>query len=469
MILLASIFFMKAMPLDMPRAEAYLVTEPSGKMRLEDRYDALDLWTSHTVLGRWVDNDGRVFTLSRISELVPKSGASTITREKYYSGVVVPDRKNKTTRNDAIKMLSPFDLPEEPTRPHIPVPAMRDVFYYHGTNTTSVVAAFCPEENPYWYLAVWDLIPGDDFSVAVEKIEREFLSSWGKIVKKHLPSEQCEFAQKPQKKRADVLSERELLRRDAIHSITNYSSWRCTAQSEFTVIDDIAGDSSTIDEVVEELSVMRSRYASIVPTPLEGTNVLAIVRLYKNRDEYLSALNINDIENMQWSAAYWSAQRRELVAYLPEGDKEGLLTTIRHEAFHQYLSYALSMIPSSPWFNEGYAQYFEDESSSDWKMEVDIESLAQVLPAIMAMDYEQFYSGTDEVRRLKYRVAWSMAYFLEKGACKVLREPFKNVKKDYVDSLLKTKDMRKATAAAFKSEDVVKRFVKEWKKFWLAM
>ena len=57
---------------------------------------------------------------------------------------------------------------------------------------------------------------------------------------------------------------------------------------------------------------------------------------------------------------------------LPEGAKAELLSTIRHEAFHQYLSYALSMIPSSPWFNEGYAQYFENEDSPDWRVDADI-------------------------------------------------------------------------------------------------
>ena len=143
MILLASIFFMRAMPLDMPRAEAYLVTEPTGKMRLEDRYDALDLWASHTVLGRWADGDGRVFTLSLLSETVPRAGLAALTREKYDSNVAPPARKNAAARNDAIKMLSPFELPLEPSQPHIPVRGMRDVLYFHGTNTSSVVAAFC--------------------------------------------------------------------------------------------------------------------------------------------------------------------------------------------------------------------------------------------------------------------------------------------------------------------------------------
>ena len=50
-IAVTSLFFVTADPLDMPRAEAFLVRD-SGTMRLEDRYDRLDLWTSRAVLGR---------------------------------------------------------------------------------------------------------------------------------------------------------------------------------------------------------------------------------------------------------------------------------------------------------------------------------------------------------------------------------------------------------------------------------
>lgn len=44
LLLFASLFFTEPTPLDMPKAEAYLVRE-NGEMRLEDRYDRLDLWT----------------------------------------------------------------------------------------------------------------------------------------------------------------------------------------------------------------------------------------------------------------------------------------------------------------------------------------------------------------------------------------------------------------------------------------
>jgi len=146
------------------------------------------------------------------------------------------------------------------------------------------------------------------------------------------------------------------------------------------------------------------------------------------------------------------------------------MKTIRHEAFHQYLSYACSMVSASPWLNEGYAQYFEDEESADWGVDVGaerLERLAESLPALMLMDYAEFYGGTDAERRLKYRTAWSLARFIEKGAPKVRFEPFANLKRDYVESLLRHRDMRRATADAFGSEDKLKSFVSEWKRFWL--
>ena len=63
-------------------------------------------------------------------------------------------------------------------------------------------------------------------------------------------------------------------------------------------------------------------------------------------------------------------------------------------------------------------------------------------------------------------MAWSVAVFLEKGAPKVRFQPFKNVKRDYIAALLETQDMRKATAAAFRSKDLLDKFVGDWLAYW---
>jgi hypothetical protein len=45
-------------------------------------------------------------------------------------------------------------------------------------------------------------------------------------------------------------------------------------------------------------------------------------------------------------------------------------------------------------------------------------------------------------------------------------EPFKDLKRDYIASLLECRDMRKATLAAFGSVEKMDLFCKEWLKYW---
>lgn len=493
--LLAVAFFFHAEPLDMPGAEAYLVTEPSGERRLEDRYDELDLWTSRAVLGRWSDDTGRMLAVSRLREAAPRFAGGSMTREKYVSNVALIDRKKgDAQRAEAIARLSPFPLPEEPASPRQEIRGMESVLYWHGTNTASLVCSFLPVGAPDWYLAVWDLAEGDEIAVSRDVFEEEFLARWDEIVERDLRSEadtldpdlvkaaaraerrevrarERALPRRPADRAAAALKrERDLLRADARHSVTNYLDWHVAEAEEFSVLDDLPSNSRAfVTALTNELGVMRAKYAAAVPSPVVTSNVLAVARIYRDRTEYLEALEANDVEGIEWSAAHWSPRRREVVAYLPPDGAGELLKTIRHEAFHQYLSYACSMISASPWLNEGYAQYFEDESSADWGIEVDLEQVAEMLPAVLAMDYDQFYDGSDAARSLKYRVAWSIAYFLEKGAPKVRFDPFKDLKRKYVDALLKNHDMRAATAVAFGTRDDLKLFVSEWKKFWKNM
>ena len=59
-------------PLEMPRAESFLVSNGPSRT-LVDRYNLLDLWTSLSVKGRWLDPSGRVFVLAQIAWKVPFS------------------------------------------------------------------------------------------------------------------------------------------------------------------------------------------------------------------------------------------------------------------------------------------------------------------------------------------------------------------------------------------------------------
>ena len=472
MLLAASLFFLHPLPLEMPKAQAYLVKE-EGRMMLEDRYDTLDLWTSQAVVGRWEDDDGRQFMVSRLSVLPPKFAEGMKTRREYRKGAVCIDRKRDLgARDEAIARLLPFDLPDEFSAPRQEIRNFKEILYLHGTNETAVAAAFLPDRPlAPWYLAVWELLPGDDFSVAIDAFENSFLARWDEVVRRDLRSEIGLNDPRAERdspgRRPEIPSERELLREDARNSITNYLQWRATDSSEFVVLDDLPREVKFVEALTNELPVLRAKYAAALPTAIDGSNVLAIARIFRDRDEYIEAVG----EELGWSAACWCPLRRELVAYYPEGGSRDLMKTIRHEAFHQYLSYAASMIPVSPWLNEGYAEYFEDENSADWRLDgtiADIEAMAASIPALMEMDYAQFYAGTDSERAGKYRLARSIAHFLEHGAGEVRFDPFKNVKKLYFEALFKTHDMRQATENAFENQEKARLFVSEWKKYWLS-
>ena len=482
LILAASLFFTNPAPLDMPRAEAYMVRE-DGRRRLEDRFNRLDLWTSRTVTGRWTDDDGRVFTLAALTVAPPAvDDDATVTRVDYDVGTVAFDKKKAVAKSgpqatafrSAIEMLSPVEPAKRGAPPRQMCRGYDDIDYWQGTNESAIVCAFLPEKSDVWRLAVWELMPEDDFAECLKAFERGFLEKeYAEFVERHPGAESLPVRRRADRrsKSSSALDEREALRRDARHSVAAYDGWRASDATEFTVLDDLLANGEFVAALTNELSIFRRKYAAAVPTGIDGTNVLCVARIYADRGEYLSALAVEGLTNMAWSAAYWSPARRELVAHLPSGGEADLLRTFRHEAFHQYLSYATAMLSASPWLNEGYAQYFEDEESLDWELPAkpgleDFERLSVSLPALLGMDYAEFYAGTDAERRLKYRMAWSIAVFIEKGSREVRHDPFKTLKADYVEALFATRDMRKATSAAFGDKDRLQLFVSEWLRFW---
>lgn len=454
LLLAASLFFAEPAPLEMPRAEGYLVKE-DGRYRLEDRYNRTDLWISRTVFGRWIDEDGRVFTLSRLETLPPMTDlAIAETRTDYGRHVSTLEKKDKRHLVEALKILSPVELAEEAVPPRQKVRGYDDVDYWQGTNVSAIVCAFLPEKSPAWYLAVWELAEGDDPDERLKVFEEKFLEG---DFRARPPSVDL-----PSLAKMRALSERELLRLDAHHSVTNYSGWRWTDSDEFVVLDALPRTSGFLCALTNEIKTMRAKYAAALPTFVDGSNVLAVARVFGSREDYLAWAG----DDMGWTAAYWDSRRRELVACLSENGEAELLKTFRHEAFHQYLAYACSMIPTSPWLNEGYAQHFEDETDVRFGLEVDPEDAARLLPALLRMDYDAFYAGSDVERRAKYRLAKTLAVFVEKGMREIRNDPFEHFKRDYFRSLFATHDMRSATEAAFGNAERETLFISEWVKFW---
>ena len=95
-------------------------------------------------------------------------------------------------------------------------------------------------------------------------------------------------------------------------------------------------------------------------------------------------------------------------------------------------------------------------------------AIAEYLPDFFVLDYEDFYSGNNEDRVLKYHIAWSVAYFLQVGAPDVRFQPFKNLRSDLMKSLVETRRRGEAMDIVLTGElrdELIARWLAFWQKF----
>ena len=467
-----------ASPFALPKAAAYLVTSSTGARSLEDRFDVFDLWESATLRGRWVDDEGNQLQIARLFARPPADAPGTVsTRRAFYDALArqAIDPKRLDQRDESAMAVAPVDV-QAPVKPRRSQRHnLTDVVYYPSTNDHALVCAFRPRtpergEKPDWYLASLVAAPTANMDEVQAWFDEKFLDAI------YVPNARARPVPAAAAFPPDDATEEELLWRDIRGNVVNYDDWHCASAEDVLVVDNVdpAVRGFFIASLTNDLPRLRRAYASRVPSALSATNKTAVVRVFRSREEYLAYVGVEQ----KWTAALWSPVHRELVLYLPESGADQLLHTVWHEAFHQYLAYAGSMIESSPWFNEGHAQLFEHSHfdrdgavafDRDLQAEAYVKQyaaeLAQYIPAVLEMDYAAFYDGTQEEIAAKYRLAWSIAYFLEVGAPQVRFRPFENLRADYLKALVRTRSMREATAEVLAGE-AREEFVAAWLDFW---
>ena len=272
-------------------------------------------------------------------------------------------------------------------------------------------------------------------------------------------------------------AETRLLASDYSRSVINYEDWHFASASNLVVVDNMPNDtkrSQFIAALTNGLPKYHAAYRAMLPSPLVDDTHVAAVRIFNSREEYLGYVGLEN----EMTAALWHPQTRELVLHYPLGGFEALLRTIWHEALHQHLDYACSMIHTPAWFNEGHAELFEHshfdmdgnivfEQDPDAVLVIqnEVSALAEYLPALFSMDYPEFYSGTADERQMKYRLAWSVAYFLQIGAPDVRFQPFKNLRADLMKAVVSTQRRDEACRIVL-TDEVCKKLIDEWLSFW---
>ncbi|MFT5285048.1 MAG: hypothetical protein ACI8TQ_001209 [Planctomycetota bacterium] len=210
-------------------------------------------------------------------------------------------------------------------------------------------------------------------------------------------------------------------------------------------------DEPLIRIIKRELEAIRNEYIKEFP-PVQEVEAVSTVRICKDEAEY------HKYGGPRGTGGYWYDKSEELVFYdrdEREGEKRGTgkantRIVLYHEAFHQYIYYAIGKIAPHSWFNEGTGDYYSGAviksgkvkkiGVNPWRIEYiqaaingDYRLREESFEEILAYSQADFYEG-DRVG-VCYSQAWSMIYFL-RTAKEVRKHPvWSTILKTYFDTL----------------------------------
>lgn len=217
-------------------------------------------------------------------------------------------------------------------------------------------------------------------------------------------------------------------------------------------------DEPLIRLVKSELEALREAYVELFP-PVRPVEAVSTVRVCKDEAEYLK------YGGPRGTGGYWNSRTEELVFYDYENvdgkagtGKADTRIALYHEAFHQYIHYAVGELPPHTWFNEGTGDYFSGAlvkggkvkkiDVNPWRIDLVQYALTvggryRPIPFAEILGYEkkEFYDPSR--RSVCYAQAWSMVYFL-RTAKEVRKRPewagildryFESLKREYASEL----------------------------------
>jgi len=259
-----------------------------------------------------------------------------------------------------------------------------------------------------------------------------------------------------------------------VASIQNMKGWRLLETENYIIVSNLRSGMH-VKKFQEHLEMSRIAYQNFFPLKVKLDEV-SVVKIFEDRSEYLSYVG----EEMKWSGGLWFPARKELmVSPLDVKSKSksrlGMMETVSHEGFHQYIYYAVNQGAISTWFNEGTAAFFEGLKFSgsrsfkigttwreDWVKEA-IKKGYDDIGALINMSQRDYY----EPSRISYNYAmgWGLMFYLYKGAHAMRRPKYAEIPKRYYYEILRSHDPQKATRYAWEHIDM-NQFQRDFRQFW---
>jgi hypothetical protein len=472
----------QADPVPPPEAYSYIRVEANNLSRV-DQFKPYDLWYRHVCCGRWFDLSGNRFILGRLSHDLPVASEEKVTRETFeqiFDAAALTSAEAEKEMKVWVEAFSGYKV-EPGKKLSQSGPTLNTSYTFPCEKTNVLIYTFHPsrmegDNDPDWFCAIIETPPVRDISKVRAQIETDFLFKIATPSRsskdKGATVDELEVAKK---ERIAIDLPDHPVRREARKSVENYDSWWIHETEGFVILSDVSSEMGkpVVTELLKTLPLLKKAFTTLVP-PLTLDPDVAIIRIFQRPEDYVNYVG----QDKAWSGGLWMPARRELV--LREVPSTASISkTLRHEAFHQYLSTAYCLLSTPPWMNEGHATFFEnatlnakgklifeeDERYVRLLLE-NMDALLPVLPDFMKASYADFYSGTDAQREMKYALSWGLIYYLQKGAPTESTTNFKTLLATLGVELAETQDYAKAMERVLAGLDM-KSFQSSFKEFWI--
>jgi len=459
-----------------------------------DAYDARELWYRGEHLGRWMDSSSNAQVLAMITTPFPTTMLNQlVTRDDFSSAVQSIDNVYEWDVDRLSGWIETFAGISGITGTkalRCPMGVEKLIaFEYEGSGLAYALLFKQSTSFPVprkWYFIHFELNPQVDRNSAAERVEKQFMPyvdrvSWTSKQTGHSKRMQAG----KQIRESDRTDEFKASRAAVIESLRNMKDWWYVETKNYLIVSDLKSQNrELIRRMQTDVEYLRAAFEQFMP-PLEPIEQVSVIRVFENADEYLEYVG----DRFRWTQGLWFVPKRELVARAPAVESsqkiamQAMLGLMYHEAFHQYLFYALDHRSASVWFNEGHATFFGSAEVSRNRLVVgeDRQRAAKVtemarkreidIEGMLHKSYVDFYRAGDddeggEERSKNYALAWGMVYYLRKGIAARTRSEYASILDAYGEALRETRDPDVASAKAFEGIDM-RVFEKDFIEFWL--
>ncbi|GAB4142447.1 MAG: hypothetical protein Fur0037_09630 [Planctomycetota bacterium] len=211
-------------------------------------------------------------------------------------------------------------------------------------------------------------------------------------------------------------------KRAALHaSIAASPGWYAIDTDHYVFLSN-SDNRKFIQQIAKEIEVVRAKvYTKLFP-PRNKEQALSPVRVCDTESEYYQ------YGGPRGSAGYFSPDSGELVLFTKFEDVTSTnslnycRSVMYHEAFHQYIHYAVGDVSPHSWFNEGHGDFFAGmkvRGSSikfdtfDWRVDYLKQHLREKrdlipLRTLIRLPQSEYYTNAG----LKYSEGWALIYYL---------------------------------------------------------